>query len=577
MAVLLVLVEAPEVPGKQNSTYLDFEFVKSNSSLLQHVQQLAWDLIPGATEIAATYIDDDGDVCTLTDRTSDDALSFATPQDSDGTKTLKITVRGVGSEHAQGEPTHKETEMPEGLSTTAVHAGYECDGCRASPIFGQRYRSLEWENFDICRECHGLPGPERFHRLGVLPGHDFEVIRCTPPTVQPVEVSDEDATNAVAETSLDESLKESTASLPQTQEPNEKSPTAQQREMVELMENSLMSVAAQQRLLELAEEGAWHKTEAEAAKQQAKENAEQNAKLIQEAQGAMKHLREAQKARTEAEEAMRDAQEGANGLLQVIAEERKTMQEALLASHDAQSALAERLQRAHEVSLQNGLEMKLTRENADRDVEAVRAELASATQKGLEMQRDIEAARDEMTCALDRATKAERIANEEALKQARLGLSAFVQSGAPLTLGIEAEEDAAALGDATSELAEVASTFKARQAFRVGRVRLAASSEEASVTAPAPACARVTVQNDGSAPWPQTTVLVNVAGPDMGLPIVALKTVEPGEVAEIEMDLEVCKKPETCAEARSIWAIMDAASGAHFGPVLVFEAVWDLA
>merc|ERR1711988_1962677 len=134
----------------------------------------------------------------------------------------------------------------------------------------------------------------------------------------------------------------------------------------------------------------------------------------------------------------------------------------------------------------------------------------------------------------------DRIANAEAEKLAQAAqdanakqqLSAIVQSCSALTLGIEAQEDAAAHGDVTSDFTELASRFEAKQVFRFGRVHL---SDGAS----APACSRLTVQNDGTSAWPQTTVVVNVEGDSMGLPLMALGALEAGEAAEVELDLEV--------------------------------------
>jgi len=194
MAILLLLVDAPDTAAKkENSTYLDFDFVRTSSNLLQHVQQLAWDLLPGATEIKATYKDDEGDECTLTERTANDALSFASPPSADGTKTLKITVRGVWEQASQiEEPASAAVHMEEDLDAVAKHNGYECNGCHQSPILGLRFRSLEWDDFDLCKACHDRP--DRVNVIGVLPGHEFDVIACpaaaaeaaTEPAAEPI-------------------------------------------------------------------------------------------------------------------------------------------------------------------------------------------------------------------------------------------------------------------------------------------------------------------------------------------------------------------------------------------------------
>jgi hypothetical protein len=218
---------------------------------------------------------------------------------------------------------------------------------------------------------------------------------------------------------------------------------------------------------------------------------------------------------------------------------------------------------------------------------------------------DIESLKSELAHAKKRAAKAEEQARDmQKSKDAMPQCSASVHmiEDCPLTLGIEAEEDASACGDVTKELADLVSTHSAHRAFRIGRIRLPSSFSEV-----APACARIALKNDGPTRWPQTTIIVHVEGENFGLEAMALGVLEPGAIKEIEMDLAVNSKSEgygaasghsqkriyrprrtmpqltprevaseARSEARSVWAIMDAATGARLGPLLVFEAVWDL-
>merc|ERR1711865_943579 len=112
-------------------------------------------------------------------------------------------------------------------------------------------------------------------------------------------------------------------------------------------------------------------------------------------------------------------------------------------------------------------------------------------------QQDIETLRTELKVAVERAEVAEEKARAGKWMSDVPGLSASVESCFPLTLGVEAEDDAAVRGDATSELAELVSSWQARQAFRIGRIRLRAAPATAS-SVPAPACARAAVRNDGT-------------------------------------------------------------------------------
>merc|ERR1711879_748290 len=129
--------------------------------------------------------------------------------------------------------------------------------------------------------------------------------------------------------------------------------------------------------------------------------------------------------------------------------------------------------------------------------------------------------------------------------------------------------EAAALGDVTSEFPLLVSAWKARQVFRIGRIRL-------PMSASSPASTRVTVQNSGLVAWPETTVLANVEGESMGVPVMPLGSLEPGKTADVEIDLQVKSgTTEACSETRSLWAITEAATGIRLGPLLVFEVVWD--
>jgi hypothetical protein len=216
------------------------------------------------------------------------------------------------------------------------------------------------------------------------------------------------------------------------------------------------------------------------------------------------------------------------------------------------------------------------------------------------LDRQIEELRAEMADANERAAKASIVVQEMQKAQdheSTYSASAHMIEDWQLTLGIEGKEDESARGDASVELAELVSRCGARQAFRMGCVHLPATFSEAS-----PVCVRMAVKNDGASRWPQTTVIVNMEGESLGMQVKELGVLEPGEVREIEMDLEVQSRivgqahkrlyrprhsmpqlgprsmPDgACSEMRSVWAIVDAATGARLGPLLVFEAMWDLA
>lgn len=148
--------------------------------------------------------------------------------------------------------------------------------------------------------------------------------------------------------------------------------------------------------------------------------------------------------------------------------------------------------------------------------------------------------------------------------------SAIALTAAPLTLGIEAREDDTARGDATREFEGVVAAAGARQAFRVGRMLLPVSP---SGCAPVPACARFLVRNDGEAAWPEGVALALALGDAYDFPGVLLGGVKAGETVEVVMDLSV-QPTAVAGAARSMWAVVDAATGALLGPLLCFEVVY---
>lgn len=144
--------------------------------------------------------------------------------------------------------------------------------------------------------------------------------------------------------------------------------------------------------------------------------------------------------------------------------------------------------------------------------------------------------------------------------------SAHVLSSVPLTLGIEAQEEEEARQDVTVEYAALLAEVGARQAFRIGRVRLPVSNQPA---APIPVEAKVVVVNDGEVAWPEDACLVCVGGDSFNFPKLELGSLQPGEAAEIIMDLEISHK-DTVGETNSWWALQHSRDSL-LGPCLLLE------
>eukprot|EP00928_Gymnodinium_smaydae_P043217 TRINITY_DN29004_c0_g1_i1.p1 TRINITY_DN29004_c0_g1~~TRINITY_DN29004_c0_g1_i1.p1 ORF type:complete len:202 (-),score=39.12 TRINITY_DN29004_c0_g1_i1:228-749(-) len=137
-----------------------------------------------------------------------------------------------------------------------------------------------------------------------------------------------------------------------------------------------------------------------------------------------------------------------------------------------------------------------------------------------------------------------------------------------MMLGIEAREEDSARGPLESE--ELGQKCRGRPAYRLGRVHLVEDAARPVV----PACAQVVLENNGSAAWSATSLLVLVEGDDAGLPQLPLGTLEPGEAAEVILDLEVRASTNRFeSKRRSTWLVVDGATGEAFGPALVLDCV----
>jgi len=170
------------------------------------------------------------------------------------------------------------------------------------------------------------------------------------------------------------------------------------------------------------------------------------------------------------------------------------------------------------------------------------------------------------------ATSCDAEHDENGKQEVAVMYSATVLEAVPLVLGVEATEDASARGDVSEEFQDALRSFDLQQAYRLGRTILPTSNSTGLV----PAEAKAVVINDGSIPWPESTAIGIAAGEAFGLPSMPLGALQPGEAAEIIFDLNLPLKQEP-GEARSIWTMMDSATGEPFGPLFIIEALWVVA
>lgn len=231
------------------------EILQFPGQFMEHTSQLARDLL-GTDHVRITYMDSEGDACTLTEETVKDALCFTTPgSHEEQPRVLELEVSpkeemqapplSTSSEVQDGQaadtsetqsranlvcaspscsfrvhsnpkfgayccnackkspgihgPCCQQTPAPEGATRASsemqsptkrgccsdkktrhgkrhwsYHQSVVCDGCGQNPITGSRYQSQEWNDYDLCGECHDRS--DRAEVLGVLPDHKFNVI-----------------------------------------------------------------------------------------------------------------------------------------------------------------------------------------------------------------------------------------------------------------------------------------------------------------------------------------------------------------------------------------------------------------
>lgn len=370
------------------------------------------------------------------------------------------------------------------------------------------------------------------------------------------------------------------------------------------IEEFKMQVAeANQRAADAKAEAVHAKAEAAEAKEMAADADQRAEDAKSEAVHAKDEAAEANSKAADAEKMVKEANDRlADALTQLeVAQQRAShaedkMKDAWLLSKDAEANAAEAKQRASDAEAKEAS----AQENAAASIDQAKLEAdearSSASQAHAELHKKevmIDGLHAELkvkTAVCDQLTakvhqhieSCNKLKMElaNAKKQAvtkQTSASAVVVASHPLLFGIEAEEEPSARCDATSRSASTLAKLGARQAFCIGRVRLAAGGIEPATGRPlaaVPASVMVTVTNNGSVEWPATTVITSISDDSLGVPVVPLGALPAGSSKSVEMDLLVPSKPEATT-AQYLWAVMDARTSALLGTVLIFEAVWN--
>jgi len=504
-----------------------------------------------------------------------------------------------------------------------VHPNVCCDGCNASPIVGRRYKSLEHEDYDLCQSC--FESSERDSQLWVrvASGVSAEASETPEPTRArlsfPVVIEDgrnlrieweqgedprqvarrfADANNImadefqtivdfvadassrtrqaqVAQTAVeDASAKESsTTATPQEETCASESPRPEERSDTKKRQSprsepkvfrrpsgsivfSAALAAASSAAMQLlspprptrAKQTMYSRMEGKAAREAAEEKGTSSPEADTQADEAS--VQESQESTACSMDVQTDEQQDLPAQLEEMKAQLKEALERAKAAEEAASV-------AEKAAAQTQASMEGARMAAQ---EALTRTVA-AEQEARDSKEAAAKARAELQAYKDSAAAEQVEAAAEPL-----AASARVISSAPLMLGIEAHEEEQARGDITSSC-ETGKDGPC-QVYRLGHLMMASGTAQT-----VPASAAVVVKNNGQVQWPATAAVASTSGDSLGFPLLPLGPLQPGEAAEVVMDLVVPPRAEPGC-GKSIWSFVDASTGSPLGPQLVLEMSW---
>jgi len=522
---------------------------------LQQLRLRAENMLLGEPLKRLTYQDDDGDNCTLTRSSLDDALTFAVG--CDGIDILEIkavadetteTPTNVETQDSVGSRPKAVLEDPAGYTAEAVpeeifpivgsdgkvevHPLVACDGCNLRPILGKRVRCLECQDYDLCERCY-----KKNKSDGCVHSHTHWAQVASEMSVHvnvhgPVDVVGAYYAPESAEGSVHPNHICDGCNL---------SPVRGIRFHCTTVPNYDLCEACYPRRAEFCPHAnePFEQLMVFPVSETQTNSPESNAASIELCAG----------------------QKALQALAASLDESRCTAAlKALSVHHD------ERI-RAAVASVTGGVTDKNEAAAASQSTALVPAQDVPA--EGLPAETVIEA---EATSSDADAMEADQEHEASGKQEVVVQYSASVLEAVPLVLGVEATEDTSARGDVTEDLKDALRSFGLKQAYRLGRTIIPTSSSTGLV----PAEAKAVVTNDGSIPWPESAAIGIAAGDAFGLPSMSLGALRPGEAAEIIFDLNLPLKQEP-GEVRSVWTMMDSATGEPFGPLFIIEALWMVA
>ena len=172
----------------------DFDFDHVQSLLKSNFKDLS-------DQHSFKYIDEEGDLCTLTKSTFSDAFASATLRISRAEELRSKTESTEEEPHSPesspeivrlyvceevavpinrifAEEIPKRSQRLRGRRVgDAPHPGITCDCCECSPIVGERYKCQECDDFDLCSDCYDQPPTTGIEEH--VETHDFQILSPT--------------------------------------------------------------------------------------------------------------------------------------------------------------------------------------------------------------------------------------------------------------------------------------------------------------------------------------------------------------------------------------------------------------
>jgi len=537
---------------------------------LEAIQGAAQRLLGNRPLLRLVYLDDEGDRCTLTSSSLDDALAFGV-MNSEGMWALKVIAfpQASGPEEPAAppaepkaasdaamriavvpplaEPAASLSEVPPVAEPVAsssdsapcpakakssnrsleVHPNVACDNCNQSPILGKRFKCLECEDYDLCERCH-----KRNNLDGSVHAHVNWV---------PVETQMHVEVRNVKSVEVTQSYY-----APLEAQPCHANIICDGCDVGPI-------VGSRFRCLTVPDYDLCSKCYA------------RRAEICPHVQEPFEELfvcavSSAPRSAAPVELApMPATPKAAEAALEEPLEEPLKEHPALSASQGA-AALKTLVS-----SMDDDLCLAALNALLQHPDERLRAAALAAATAPVSVEPPTQANEPEVE-AIPEVKEAVNVVQAEHAK-----FSGAIVSSSQLVLGVEATEDESARGDITEELQAsfAGGNFSAKQAYRCGRVILTTSAESVDV----PVEAKMIIVNDGSVPWPEASCFSIVHGSAFGLEMLSVGAVQPGELVEIIFDLSVAMQDEV-GMATSAWSLVDPSTGAAFGPIVFFEAVW---